>query len=166
MSKFIPSLVALASLLFCMVWTPTAQAEEKPINVALFDPIQIFDNSHDIKGLRLNVLYGYNKNLKGVDFGFVVNRLDGDLTGAQFGLFNWTNNGKVTGAQLGTVNFHSGLALGAQLGLVNYAKEVTGLQWGFVNYAERLNKGLQLGLINIAKNGFLPVFVIVNFNFD
>jgi len=55
----------------------------------------------------------------------------------------------------------------AQLGWAfNYAKEVTGLQLGVVNYAERLNKGLQLGLVNIAKNGFLPVFVIVNFNFS
>ena len=41
-----------------------------------------------------------------------------------------------------------------------------GLQLGIVNYAERLNKGLQIGLVNIAANGFLPVFIITNFNFE
>jgi len=71
------------------------------------------------------------------------------------------------GAQLGLVSYTGGHFMGAQLGWAfNYAKEVTGLQLGIVNYAERLNKGLQIGLVNIAKNGFLPVFVIFNFNFS
>ena len=71
------------------------------------------------------------------------------------------------GAQLGLVSITGGYFKGAQLGWAfNYAKEVTGLQFGVVNYAERLNKGLQIGLVNIAANGFLPGFVILNFNFE
>jgi hypothetical protein len=45
--------------------------------------------------------------------------------------------------------------------LVNYARSVQGLQLGFVNVAEHLH-GVQVGLVNVARNGFLPVFIIVN----
>ena len=160
--KLKPTLLAAAATLLV---SGSALADDKPVNFTLFNPVQIFDDQTSIKGFRFNVLYGYNRNLTGVDLGIIVNRLDGDLTGGQLGIVNWTETGKVTGGQIGTVNIHTANVVGAQVGAFNYAKEVTGLQWGVVNYAERLNNGLQIGIVNIAKNGFLPVFVIVNFNF-
>jgi hypothetical protein len=158
----------LAATLLVLLAPALASAEEKPFSAGVFDPIQIVPSSQGIKGARLNLFYGYNTSLTGFDFAFLgVNRLKGDMKGAQLALFNWTEGGEQTGAQLGVVSYTGGHFTGAQLGWgFNYAKEVTGLQFGVVNYAERLNKGLQLGLVNIAKNGFLPVFVLVNFNFD
>jgi hypothetical protein len=134
----------------------------------LFDPVQIVPNSSGIKGARISLFYGYNTTLTGFDFVFLgVNRLQSDMTGVQLGAVNWTESGEQRGAQLGLVSITGGHFMGAQLGWAfNYAREVSGVQIGVVNYAERLNKGLQIGLVNIAKNGFLPVFVIFNFNFS
>ena len=146
----------------------SAAAEGAPFSAGVVDPIQIVPNSQGIEGVRLNLFYGNNTHLHGFDFAFLgVNRLKSDMKGVQLGLVNWTESGQQVGAQLGLVSISGGYFKGAQLGWAfNYAKEVTGLQFGIVNYAERLNKGLQIGLVNIAANGFLPVFVIVNFNFD
>jgi hypothetical protein len=162
---------ALAALLFAFLVSfvaAPAAADDKPFSAGVFDPVQIVPNDQGIAGVRLSLFYGYNKSLKGFDFAFLgVNRLESDMKGVQLGLVNWTEGGEQVGAQLGLVSLTGGYFKGAQLGWAfNYAKEVTGLQLGVVNYAERLNKGLQLGLVNIAKNGFLPVFVIVNFNFS
>jgi hypothetical protein len=164
MKKVLAGFAALQALIF----SNSAAAEEKPFSAGVFDPVQIVPSSQGIAGARLSLFYGNNTTLKGFDFVFLgVNRLQSDMTGAQLGLVNWTESGEQKGAQLGLVSITGGHFKGAQLGWAfNYAKEVTGLQLGVVNYAERLNKGLQLGLVNIAKNGFLPVFVIVNFNFE
>lgn len=164
MKKVLSGSVALVALLSA----GSAMAEEKPFSAGLFDPVQIVPSSDGIKGARLSLFYGNNKTLKGFDFVFLgLNRVQSDMKGAQLGLVNWTESGEQVGAQLGLVSLTGGHFSGAQLGWAfNYAKEVTGLQLGVVNYTERLNKGLQIGLVNIAKNGFLPVFVIFNFNFE
>lgn len=164
MNKLLGLGVALAALSI----PGHAAAEEQPFSAGVFDPIQIVPNSQGIKGARLSLFYGNNTSLTGFDFAFLgLNRLQGDMKGVQLALVNWTEGGEQTGAQLDLVSLSGGHFTGAQLGWAfNYAKEVTGLQFGVVNYTERLNKGLQLGLVNIAKNGFLPVFVIVNFNFS
>lgn len=146
----------------------SAAAQEKPFSAGVFDPIQIVPSSEGIKGARISLFYGNNTTLTGFDFVLIgVNRLHSDMKGVQLGIFNWTEGGEQAGAQLGLVSYTGGHFMGAQLGWAfNYAKEVTGLQLGVVNYAEKLTKGLQIGLVNIAKNGFLPVFVIFNFNFS
>jgi hypothetical protein len=145
-----------------------ALAEEKPFSAGVFDPVQIVPKSQGIKGVRLNLFHGNNTTLKGFDFVFLgVNQIQSDMNGLQLGLVNWTKGGTQIGSQLGLVAITGGHFKGAQLGWAfNYAKEATGLQLGVVNYAEHLSKGIQIGLVNIAKNGFLPVFVLFNFNFS
>src|SRR5215471_12964085 len=164
MKKLLAAFVALP-ISFLAV---SASAQEKPFSLGVFDPIQIVPSSEGIKGARISLFYGNNTTLTGFDLVLIgVNRLHTDMKGVQLGLVNWTEGGEQAGAQLGLVSYTGGHFMGAQLGWAfNYAKEVTGLQLGIVNYAEKLNKGLQIGLVNIAKNGFLPVFVIVNFNFS
>lgn len=164
MRAFLTGTFALGTLFFAA----SAHAEGKPFSAGVFDPIQIVPSDEGIAGVRLSLFYGNNASLKGFDWVFLgLNRVKGDMTGVQLGLVNWTESGEQKGAQLGLVSLTGGHFAGAQLGWAfNYAKEVTGLQLGVVNYAERLNKGLQIGLVNIAKNGFLPVFVITNFNFE
>jgi len=162
------AIFAANATLATLFFAASVHAEDKPFSAGVVDPIQIVPNTDGIAGVRLSLFYGYNERLKGFDWAFFgLNRLKGDMTGAQLGLVNWTEGGEQKGAQLGLVSITGGHFKGAQLGWAfNYAKEVTGLQLGVVNYAERLNKGLQIGLVNIAKNGFLPVFVITNFNFE
>lgn len=171
--------IALAVLLLVTLLAPTvAQADNRPINLALFDPVQIFKREHSIHGFRFNLLYGYNQEMKGLDLG-LVNRAGGSVTGLQWGLVHWAE-ADLLGAQLGFVNYLKGNGTGAQLsalnladgfkgvqwgGIVNYAPRVTGLQFGLVNITDQLH-GLQIGLVNVAKNGFLPVFVIFNFCFE
>ena len=164
MKSFLAGSMAFGTLLLATA----AAAETKPFSAGVFDPIQIVPNSQGIAGARLSLFYGYNDTLTGFDFVFIgLNRVRGDMKGVQLGAVNWTESGEQKGAQLGLVSLSGGYFQGAQLGWAfNYSKEVTGLQLGIVNYAERLNKGLQIGLVNIAKNGFLPVFVITNFNFE
>jgi hypothetical protein len=162
------SLFGLAGAIAALSISGHALADDHPFSAGVFDPVQIVPSSEGIKGVRLSLFYGNNTSLTGFDFAFLgVNRLQGDMKGVQMALVNWTESGQQAGAQLGLVSLSGGHFTGAQLGWAfNYAKEVTGVQIGVVNYAERLNKGLQIGLVNIAKNGFLPVFVIVNFNFS
>ncbi len=146
-------------------FTAVISAQEKPVQLALFNPVQIFPENTSIAGLRINIIYGKNADMMGLDWGF-VNSTTGTQTGVQWGFVNMVDNG-FKGWQDGFVNVTKGSSLGLQSGFVNYqGGYFNGLQLAIVNYAETI-KGLQLGLINIiGKGGFLPVFVIFNFDFD
>jgi hypothetical protein len=154
-------------LLFGVIITFSAliNAQEKPIQLSLFNPIQIFPESSSIAGLRFNLIYGKNANVTGLDLG-LVNQTTGTQTGVQWGCVNLTDGG-FKGWQDGFVNITKGSSLGLQTAFVNYHLDhFNGLQFSIVNYAATL-KGLQIGLINIiGKGGFLPVFPIFNFDFD
>jgi transcriptional regulator of nitric oxide reductase len=52
-------LLGLAVLIFIMMAAP-ALAQNKPIQLALVTPIQIFPEDTPIGGVRLNLLYGRN----------------------------------------------------------------------------------------------------------
>ena len=152
-----------------------ASAQASPINLALFNPIQLVPETASIHGLRLNI-YGKNRDMHGLDFGF-IHEATGNLVGIEFGLVNWVHRdavgiqvglmsqvgGHLIGGQLNWLSL-AGSIEGAQIGLLNHAERVDGLQFGLVNIADQL-RGLQLGLVNIALNGFLPVFVLFNFAF-
>jgi uncharacterized protein YjbI with pentapeptide repeats len=153
----------LPVLLFCM--TSVISAQEKPIQLSLFNPVQIFPENTSIAGLRLNLIYGKNANVSGLDLG-LINHTTGNQAGIQLGGVNITN-GDFKGWQWSWINVSHSNFLGLQMGLVNYHQgHFNGLQFSVVNYAETM-KGLQLGLINIIKEGgFLPFFIIFNFDFD
>ena len=113
----------------------------------------------DLTGLQYNwLLSTVGGHLRGAQLGAV--NTAGSLEGAQLGLVNHTRDGAL-GASLALVNISEGHTMGAEIGLVNYAGSVEGLQLGFVNVTEHLH-GVQVGLVNVARNGFLPVFIIVN----
>jgi hypothetical protein len=154
----------LLALSLFIAFTAIVNAQEKPVQVALFNPVQIFPENTSISGIRLNIIYGKNTNVTGLDLG-LVNQTTGSQTGVQWGGVNMT--GSFKGWQDGWVNITNGNSLGLQTALVNYhSGHFNGLQLSIVNYAATM-KGLQLGLINIiGKGGFLPVFVLFNFDFD
>lgn len=140
-------------------------AQDKPVQLALFNPVQLFDENTSITGLRISLLYGKNTRVTGLDWGLVNHTTSGVSKGVQFGLVGIVE-ADFTGWQDNAVNITHGNFEGFQWGIVNYAGTMNGLQLGLVNYASNIDKGLQIGLINIIKHGGqFPVFPIVNWAF-
>ncbi len=163
MKSILPTLFAV--LVTAIVALPSiCAAQTEPINVALVDPIQIFPENNSIQGLRINLIYGKNASMEGLDWGLINAVGTGGLTGVQFGLANICD-GNATGFQDGIVNLSNENFEGFQWGWVNSGTHVNGFQLGLVNYAGTM-KGLQIGIINIIKTGGqFPVFPIVNWSF-
>jgi hypothetical protein len=153
--------------------------ETKPVQLALFNPAQIFNESIGIKGVRLNLLYGRNVFVKGLDVGLVntcgggesvgfqwgiLGYVEGGYLGIQWNMFNLTE-GQFSGLQWGIYN-DVGNGEGLQAGLVNTSGHMQGLQVSLVNYTETMH-GVQVGLVNIIrKKEKLPVFVLFNWSFE
>jgi hypothetical protein len=82
-------------------------AQEKPIQLSFIGPtMQLVDDDADIKGLRLNLIYGINRNVTGLDYG-LVNRVRGDLKGFQGSLVGLAE-GSFTGWQHNVINVAGG----------------------------------------------------------
>ncbi len=160
-----------------MAFATGAGAESKPIQVSLFNPVQMFDDKTAIAGLRVNLVYGLNTDMTGLDVGF-VNHATGTLKGVQWGGIGIVGNGagwqfnylanitrnEFNGLQTGVYNqLHKGKSV--QLGLFNFGDHMSGFQLGLFNSVESMH-GLQIGLINIihAKD-MLPILPIVNWQF-
>ena len=151
-------------LVIALLAAAPALAQNKPIQLALVTPIQIFPEETPIVGLRLNLLYGRNVSVSGLDLGLVNHTTTGLSKGWQRGLVG-LNDADFLGFQDCGVNVTKGRCEGLQWGVVNYAGEMSGLQLGLVNYTMAM-KGLQIGLVNIIKQGGqFPVFPIVNWSF-
>lgn len=166
-------------MILCIPMTSMAQSSVKPIQISLFYPVQIHDKDVSINGVRFNLIYGVNQDVVGLDCGFIVNKLEGDLTGLQSGMVNIVEGevngyqdgfvnfvkGDFTGCQNGFVNITRGKLVGLNTGFCNFNGGMTGIQFGLVNITETLN-GLQIGLVNLNLSGdpftFLP---IVNWSF-
>ena len=118
----------------------------------------------------VNVLYGINGGLTGMEIGGGMNYNQGDVSGCQLaGVVN-INKGQTHGAMLaGDVNISLGQTSGAMIsGLYNLTTEdskgvqistvnnatadYTGFQMGVINYAKRLD-GVQLGVVNVVGDG-------------
>ncbi len=160
--KSITVLLLIGSFVFILSSLNNAQTE--PVNVALFNPVQIFPENNSIQGLRINFIYGKNVSMEGLDWGLVNSTGSGGMTGIQWGFIN-INEGNVVGWQSGAINLNDNNVKGFQWGWFNKGNHVSGLQLGLVNMAESLY-GLQIGLINFIKTGGqFPVFPIVNWSF-
>ena len=134
---------------------------------------QLFKKEVPVYGLRLNLIYGVQTQVAGIDLGpfnetdsamglgvGVANISLGAAFGLQVGVAAHVEE-DFYGLQTGFANMVRGRIAGAQLGIVNRAEEGAGFQLGIVNQSKSI-KGLQLGLININENGFLPFFPIFN----
>jgi uncharacterized protein YjbI with pentapeptide repeats len=152
-------------LVLFISFNSTILSQGNPIQLSLFNPIQIVPEGESVNGIRLNLIYTKNANVTGFDMG-LVNFTTGKQVGVQWGGVNVTEGG-FTGWQSAFVNISGGNFTGLQTSWVNYHNgNFNGLQFSIVNYAATL-EGLQLGLINIiGSGGFLPVFPIFNFDFD
>lgn len=139
-------------------------AAERPVQLSLFAPLQIFPEGDDITFFRLNLIYGRNASVTGLDLGLVNHTTGSGSIGIQWGFVSF-NKADFVGWQYNAVNVTEGDFKGFQWGVVNYARSARGLQLGLVNYAESMY-GLQIGLANIIRQGgVLPVMPIVNWSF-
>jgi hypothetical protein len=153
------ALVAAIAVLGCAcstTWTP--------FQGSILNPAQLFSESTDVRGVRVNVLYGKNARVDGLDVGG-ANRVEdgvrglqlawlvnvaGELDGVQIGLGYNVTEGRARGLQaLSGVN-HARELYGLQLLGFNYSRSVVGAQIGPANQAEDHLTGLQLSLINHA----------------
>jgi hypothetical protein len=160
--KIISALGAIG--IFILVLPFVGAAQSKPINIALFNPVQIFPEDNSIAGLRINLIYGKNVSMVGLDWGLANHIGTGGFTGLQWGLANICD-GNFVGVQGGLLNLSNKNVEGFQYGWYNTGDYVSGFQLGLVNSAGSM-KGLQIGIINIIKTGGqFPVFPIVNWSF-
>lgn len=142
----------------------TARAADRPIQVSIFTPAQLVPEDNGIRGLRLNLIYGRNRSIQGIDIGFVNRLTSGQSRGLQTGLMGMVDT-DFCGAQLNAFNFTDGNFKGFQWGFVNYARNARGLQVGLANFAYSM-RGVQIGLLNgIQEETLHPLLPIVNFSF-
>lgn len=147
--------------------------------------------SSAVNGMRFSVIHGKNQTQRGFDLGLLsmsetatfsglafiggISRVTAEMDGgAAFSLVNW-HSGRDSGMNGGFINLVDNTENAFNLGFVTVARTGTGVdlggfnmsrsstaQIGFLNVTDRI-KSFQFGFLNIAKNGFLPVFPIVNF---
>ncbi len=174
-------MMVLLGLLF--VSAGTARADQKPFNLSLVNPVQIVDADNGVSGVRLNLLYGKNTIVHGLDLGLGVGHSSEDFTGvgihyaanfvqgnAKGVLLGYAANivtGDFKGLQWGVANFVNGNYEGGGLGLVNIVeKNDKGFKLGIFNFANENFSGLQLGLVNIGglKHGLQIGLININRN--
>ena len=182
--EFIMNRIAIAlivSLLLAgtfIAGSARAQREDLPFQLALFNPVQVRPEDTSIFLLRVNLIYGKNVSVKGLDIGLANHCTGGVSKGLQWGIvgfiegdfIGWQDHfvnivgGTYTGFQSGFYNdLDNGEAV--QFGFINRARSMSGFQLGFVNYTENMY-GLQIGLINfIQDKDRFPVLPIVNWSF-
>ena len=133
------------------------------LQLSLCNPLQIFPENFDVSGLRLNLIYGRNSNLRGLDVG-IVNDIPGVVEGFQCGIGNLA--GDLSGLQLGAYNSASSSSMGlCQIGAVNIGKDINGLQLGLFNMCNTIS-GVQIGVFNfITQSDFVIFCPIINAQF-
>jgi len=162
-------LILSALLVLSLVGTAMA-GEAKPIQLALFNPVQMVPAEESIKGVSLGLIYAVNQDVTGLSFVFFgVNEAKGNTKGVEFGLGNWVEGfshgwqagfvnrvgSRFVGLQSGILDIVKGDLTGAQLGMVNWAEGyVHGAQAGIFNYSTDRFIGAQLGAVNMAKGEF------------
>lgn len=157
-------IIGLAIISLTVLRGDVQAQKNRPIQIALINPVQIFKDSDSIVGLRLNLIYGRNASVKGLDWGLINHTTSGITKAWQAGVLGLVDE-DFLGFQDNWINVTKGDCEGFQFGMVNYANDMHGLQLGLVNFAET-TYGLQVGLVNIiSQNGAFPVFPIVNWSF-
>jgi hypothetical protein len=169
------------------------ESSATPIELAFWSPLQLFDESRSVKGLRLTLFWGVNQDVSGVDFSALTSKADGNVKGVQYSVLIAKSTGNLVGFQSAIASgvegdcaglqtgifatFVDGHMRGAQLSVIGSgADKLSGVQVGVANTASTARgfqlglfnmttelKGVQLGLLNFNHEGFLPFFPIINF---
>ena len=172
MKKFLAFFVLTMAGVFCANAYDTT-----PFQIGIWPPkYQIVTEDINVSGLKINLPFGGNDSIQGVDLGIastskttsalqvniLVNRAHEEFTGLQFALVN--QSGSANGVILGGWNVTDDKTKGIQVGVVNSSLETRGIQVGLINYTESMT-GIQIGLVNIITESVVPFFPIINFCF-
>jgi len=177
--RFLLLLVIAAVFLISLPGMSTDKGfDAGPIQLSLYNPIQLIPDDFDVYGLRLTFPYGLNNSVYGLDLG-VWNTLKGDLWGVGFASLVSTRHGSMYGINTGGIvsitdaddvgwsiagcyNHVGGTVKGVQSTIAyNKAKNVKGVQLAIVNYCEDMS-GIQLGIVNICKDQCIPFTLFLN----
>jgi hypothetical protein len=172
-------LLAFAAIAIMISPGSASAQEESPIQLSLFNPVQLVPETKGVSAIRLNLIYTKNASMSGFDFGLVnkttgdgvglmwtgVGMTDGNFTGWQGSMVGIVG-GNFVGWQEGLVNICDGRFKGLQTALIyNTTNHCKGLQFALVNSTETM-EGIQIGLLNfIKKGGAFAWFPIVNWSF-
>ncbi len=167
--KLLQTLPALLGSLALATTAALSPAKAEAVfQFGFFAPnLQLVDATEDVRGLRINFVYGENADVSGADLGIVnrttgdfagfgwapgANLVEGSAAGVQWSWLYSHTEGEFTGWQSGLVSRIGGAdSSGLQSGWVNLNEiDFTGVQIGLFNKADTL-KGLQLGFINWAE---------------
>ena len=152
--KRIFSIIAMIML----AGTGLVHAETAPLNLAVFDPIQMVPNTEAVKGVRLSLFYTNNTDVTGLSLVLVgLNRATGDVKGVDLGWMgaSWVD-GSYYGWQPGLVSRTGKRFVGWQGGVVAVTEgDFTGLQSGLVAWTEGFFHGWQAGWINHTTGRFV-----------
>ncbi|MBF0503838.1 MAG: hypothetical protein HQL14_01930 [Candidatus Omnitrophica bacterium] len=168
-----PHLLILGMLVVCPMVGRAEQITQ--LEVSLFHPLQAYPDEYSVDGFRLDLIYGINEDLQGVDLGVVntikgnahgfelgaVNRVHEDFGGWQSGLFNEVGH-DFKGFQLGLfANVARGSCTGVQAAILfnDTEEDLRGIQFGIINTTGSLY-GVQIGFFNFNDDdkylGFFP----------
>jgi hypothetical protein len=116
-----------------------------PFQASIYNPAQLFSESTEVRGLRVNLLYGENARMDGLDVGCV--NLAGEVDGIQVGVLVNGTRGRVRGLQVPSVVNHAGEVLGGQVAAYNFSRGVVGAQIAGGNQTEGGVTGLQAAVL-------------------
>lgn len=164
---------------------PEREAHEDwtPVALSFLPGIQAFSGARDVRGLRLALIAGLNRNVSGIDLSPLlmsmtlgdetglqatggINLVTGNARGIQLGGVANRVDGTLTGIQVSSFfNLAAEKIEGTQIGAINVAlSDVAGVQMELFNWGEP-TRGIQIGLLNYNSRALLPVFPLVNFCF-
>src|SRR5262245_29905967 len=113
-----------------------AAQNASPIQVSLFTPVQIVRADKSVSGRRLDLIYGKNVNVTGIDWG-LVNHDTGNGFAWQYGVANLVEK-DFTGWQDGGLNMTRGQFTGFQSGIFNQTESANGVALGVVNVSKHM----------------------------
>ena len=154
------SVAVLASSLASQAVEPGTKVT--PVQISVWNPVQLAPDDWDVWGLRLNLPYGRNERVVGIDVGLVNSAIG--FEGVQLGMWN------STGYPIGLLPSVPPMAVsrGVQIGVFNVTgmfSEFTGVQAGIFNMLGiDSSAGVQLGVFNGCGGDFAGVQVAGNFN--
>jgi len=153
----------IKNLLGMMVLISTMTFAETPFQLGV--PGTNMPADQTVKGVRLNLLYGKNTNMSGLDINILALGETDNFTGVQLSPF-WIGANKVnnsfTGVGIGIANIHLGQSKGVVWGGVNYTNDFNGLQLGFVNFNQKKSV-INLGIVNFNQGESIVDIGIVNY---
>ena len=187
--------IGLLCLIIFLSLTSAAFAEKtSPLQLSVWNPVQLVNAQNSVAGLRFNLLYTDNLDSSGLTLSMGWAKTSRNMSGITLGPVNWTDGlsygfnagilnyggsrrvgldiaavnivkGNATGLQMGVANWNYGYFHGAQIGVVNYTTEdFVGLDLGAVNITKGNFSGFEAGIVNYV-GGVAAGFQLGVFNY-